>query len=123
MADQGNYECVSLRNFVARLHIGIRDWERAPDRKQRVRVDVDCYRPLSRRPACIEDCIDYSRIYRYLSTDWPARQHTDLLETLAHDLVEFALEDETIEKVRVRLAKLDVYLDDAVPVVEIVYKR
>ena len=119
----GNYECVSLSGLVLHLHIGIRDWERAPDRRQRVQVDVECYRKLQAPPAAIEDCMDYSRLHRYLSNDWPNRPHTDLLETLAHDLVDFVFDDETIESVRVRLAKLDVYLDTAVPAFEIMRNR
>lgn len=119
----GNYECVALTGLVLHLHIGIRDWERHPDRKQRVRVEVECYRPLGEPPQRVEDCIDYSRLYRYVTTAWPDRGHTDLLETLAHDLLAFAFQDASIAAVRVRLAKLDVYLDDAVPVVELLRHR
>lgn len=119
----GDYECVALTGLVLHLHIGIRDWERHLDRKQRVRVEVECYRPLGEPPQRIEDCIDYSRLYRYVTTAWPARGHTDLLETLAHDLLAFAFQDASITAVRVRLAKLDVYLDDAVPVVEMLRHR
>jgi dihydroneopterin aldolase len=119
----GNYECVSLNGVVLQLHIGIRDWERAPDRRQRVQVDVECYRKLRPPPTAIEHCMDYSRLHRYLTSDWPNRPHTDLLETLAHDLVAFVFEDATIESVRVRLAKLDVYLDTAVPAYEITRNR
>lgn len=119
----GDYECVSLNGLVLQLHIGIRDWERAPDRRQRVQVDVECYRKLRPRPESIEECMDYSRLHRYLTNDWPNRPHTDLLETLAHDLADFVFEDETIEAVRVRLAKLDVYLDTAVPSFQITRKR
>ena len=119
----GDYECVSLNGLVLQLHIGIRDWERAPDRRQRVQVDVECYRKLRARPAGIEECMDYSRLHRYLTNDWPDRPHTDLLETLAHDLAVFVFEDKTIETVRVRLAKLDVYLDTAVPSFEITVNR
>lgn len=119
----GDYECVALTGLVLHLHIGIRDWERHPDRKQRVQVHVECYRPLGEPPKRIEQCIDYSRLYRYVTAEWPARGHTDLLETLAHDLLAFAFQDETVTAVRVRLAKLDVYLDDAVPMVELVRRR
>ena len=119
----GDYECVSLNGLVLQLHIGIRDWERAPDRRQRVQVDVECYRPLSPRPESIADCMDYSRLYRYLTTDWPSRAHTDLLETLAHDLIVFVFEDTTIEMARVKLTKLDVYLDSAMPSFTITKKR
>tara|TARA_R110002096_G_scaffold70291_10_gene168570 strand:- start:903 stop:1292 length:390 start_codon:yes stop_codon:yes gene_type:complete len=119
----GDYECVALTGLILHLHIGIRDWERHPDRRQRVRVDVECYRPLGRPPVQIEDCLDYSRLYRYVTEKWPERGHTDLLETLAHDLLAFAFEDATVQAARVRLAKLDVYLDDAVPAVELVRRR
>ena len=119
----GDYECVSLNGLMLQLHIGIRDWERAPDRRQRVQGDVECYRPLSPAPESIAQCMDYSRLYRYLTTNWPSRPHTDLLETLAHDLVDFVFEDATIKTVRVRLAKLDVYLDTAVPSFEITRNR
>jgi dihydroneopterin aldolase len=119
----GDYDCVALSGLVLHLHIGIRNWERQPDRRQRVQVDVACYRRPAPPPAAIEDCLDYSRLYRYLTTDWPARVHTDLLETLGHDLVAFAFQDARIEAARVRLAKLDVYLDSAVPMFEIVRTR
>jgi 7,8-dihydroneopterin aldolase/epimerase/oxygenase len=115
----GDYECISLNGLVLQLHIGLRDWERAPDRRQRVQVDVECYRPLTDRPRSIDDCMDYSRLYQYLTKDWPSRPHTDLLETLAHDLVEFVLQDPRVKGVRVRLAKPDVYLDMATPAFEI----
>ena len=123
LALEGDWECVSLQDVVLQLHLGIRDWERHPDRRQRLRVDVDCYRQLQSRPNTIDDCMDYSRIYRYLTTDWPARKHTDLLESLAHDLVDFLFQDETIGAVQVRLAKLDVYLDTAVPAFQITKYR
>ena len=119
----GDYECVSVNGLVLHLHVGIRDWERHPDRQQRVQVDVHCYRPLGEAPASIKDCIDYSRLYRYVAQEWPQRGHTDLIETLAHDLLAFVFEDATITAARVRLAKLDVYLDDAVPSVELVRRR
>lgn len=119
----GDYECVALTGLVLHLHIGIRDWERHPDRRQRVRVEVECYRPLGEPPQRVEDCIDYSRLYRYVTTAWPDGGHTDLLETLAHDLLAFAFQDASIAAVRVRVAKLDVYLDDAVPVVEMLRHR
>ncbi len=119
----GDYECVSLNGLVLQLHIGIRDWERAPDRRQRVQVDVECYRPLAPSPQSIIECMDYSRLYRYLTTDWPNCGHTDLLETLAHDLVAFVFEDVTITTVRVRLTKLDVYLDSANPSIMIAKNR
>jgi 7,8-dihydroneopterin aldolase/epimerase/oxygenase len=105
----GDFECVALTGLVLELHLGIRDWERAPGRRQRVQVDVECYRSLGPPPATIDDCIDYSRLYRYLTTEWPARPHTDLLETLAHDLVNFVMADPKVEAVSVCLSKLDVY--------------
>jgi dihydroneopterin aldolase len=113
------YERVSLTGLVLQLHVGIRDWERAPDRRQRVQVDVECYRSPQPRPETITECMDYSRLYRYLNTEWPARQHTDLIETLAHELADFVFQDQQVEATRVRLSKLDVYLDDAVPSFEI----
>jgi dihydroneopterin aldolase len=119
----GDYECVALTGLILPLHIGIRDWERHPDRKQRVQIDVQCYRPLGEPPTRIEDCLDYSRLYKYVTQEWPAHGHTDLLETLAHDLLAFAFQDQTVAAARVRLAKLDVYLDDAVPAVELVKRR
>ena len=120
---QGDHECVSLSNVVLHLHVGIRDWERSPDRPQKVRIDADCLRPLQSPPAGIAECIDYSRLYRYLTTEWPARGHVDLIETLAHDFINFAYKDETITAVRVRITKLDVYLDTAEPSFQIIKYR
>ena len=121
----GDYECVALTGLILPLHIGIRDWERAsgPQAAGAGRCPSAIGPWAPRAGTRIADCLDYSRLYRYLTTDWQGRGHTDLLETLAHDLVAFVFEDATIKTVRVRLAKLDVYLDDAVPSFEIIRNR
>lgn len=118
------YQRVGLREVVVEMHIGIADWERQPDCKQRVVVNVDMYRVLPDTPArSIDDCINYDPIHEHITREWPNRPHTDLLETLAEELVALCLDDSKVAAVRVELQKPDVYQDTAAARVEVFQRR
>ena len=119
--DIDNHQCVSLHDLTVEMAVGVADWERHPDKTQRVIVDIDLYAPLSGFTGTqLADCLDYDRLYRHVTTHWPGRPHTDLLETLAEELVGVCLEDRRVTACRVRLRKPDVYNGRAVPAVTFV---
>jgi dihydroneopterin aldolase len=100
------------------MKIGVADWERAPDCRQTVLVDIDMWAASGTfKDASLDDCMDYARIYEYLTREWPSRPHTDLLETLAEELVGFCFADEKVRACRVTLRKPDVFKGRAVPAV------
>ena len=118
------YQRAGLREVVVEMHIGIADWERRPECKQRVVVNVDMYRVLPETPArSIDDCINYDPIHEHIVREWPNRPHTDLLETLADELLALCLADPKVAAVRVELEKPDVYKDTAAARVEVFKRR
>ncbi len=115
---------VSIRDLEVELSVGVRDWERSPDKTQLVLIDVDLERPCPPEPPeDIAGTIDYGAIVRFVREDLAGRGHTDLLETLAYALSSFCLESFPIERCRVRLSKPHVYNGLATPSVEIVRHR
>ncbi len=114
-----SHQRVGLKDLVVEMHIGIADWERHPDKKQRVIVSVDLYTHQSGHTGTdISDCIDYNRIHDFVTGEWPGRPHTDLLETLAEELVGVCFQDVRVEACRVCLQKPDVYNDTGAALVE-----
>lgn len=117
-----DYQSLSLRNVRVDIRIGAFSAER--NTSQPVEVDVI----LLRRHAGyhgegLDGCLDYSRIYDYLTKDWPGRDHQDLLEQWAEDLVQFCLEDPKVEACRIKIRKPDIYPGSAFPEIEVLRHR
>ena len=118
-----DYLCSRLKRVEIELHVGLHPWELHPERPTRLWVDVELYSfNPPRRPAGLYDVIDYDRVRHQLKS-WEARPHTPLLETLAEELVEFALADERVDAVRVRLTKPDIFNEAAGAGVELFRRR
>lgn len=117
------YQRVALEGIAVEARVGVADWERHPDRRQRLLVDVDMRRSSWSEAADIGDCMDYSRVFSYVAGNWPDRPHTDLLETLVDDLLDFCLGDPKVEWCRVTVRKPDVYNGRAVPLAEAARSR
>lgn len=108
------HQCVALRDVRIAVRLGVYATEHVAP--QPISVDVELYRRNERaQVASLADCLDYDRIYRHLTEDWPRRPHTELLEQLADALASFCLLDARIEACRVIIRKLDIYPDSAVP--------
>lgn len=115
---------VSVRDLQVELAVGVRDWERVPGKTQLVLIDIDLERACpAEPPGGIEETTDYGAVVRYVREDLAGRGHTDLLETLAHDIADFCLGSFPVERCRVRLSKPHVYNGLATPSVEIVRHR
>ncbi len=117
-----NYQRVGLRGLCVDMSVGVHEEERR--KKQRVIVDVDLFGEKDRHTGtAVSDCIDYDAVRRYILSDWPHRPHTNLLETLAEELVSRCFEDRRVAACRVVLKKPDVYPDSTVPEVEFFRRR
>jgi dihydroneopterin aldolase len=118
---RASYQCLALRDVRVAVRIGAYAREHAAP--QPISVDAELYRqhgPFTGRS--LTDCLDYDRIFRYLTEEWPERPHTDLLEQLAEDLVGFCLADARVEACRVTIRKLEIYAGRAVPEI-VVFRR
>ncbi len=117
-----NAQTLSLNDVRVQIRLGAFDHERqAP---QAVEVHVALSRRYDGyRGEGLDECLNYDPVYRYLTEDWPARDHVDLIEAWAEDLVNFCLRDPKVEACRVRLRKLEILPGAAAPEIELVRYR
>jgi dihydroneopterin aldolase len=109
-----SHQCLALRDVRVAVRIGAYAAEHVAP--QLISVDAELYRDHGRFTGrSLADCLDYDRIFRYLTEEWPKRPHTELLEQLAEDLVGFCLADSRVEACRVTIRKLEIYAGRAVP--------
>lgn len=90
------------RGIAVEMYVGICDFEyRAP---QTVIVHVEAEAALPYRPSDIGECLDYTRVCAYVHA-WKNRPHTELVETLLFDVVEFCFADVRVNRVDVEILK------------------
>ena len=96
---------IHIRDIEARCIVGIRDWERK--KPQEVRISMTLHVDLSKacRSDRIEDTVDYKAvkdrvIERVESTSY------DLVERMAQEAADLALEDPRVARVDVMVDKL-----------------
>lgn len=117
-----NYQKLSLRDVRVQIRVGAFAHEKMEP--QTVEVDVELYRHYDAYDGeGLDDCLNYDPIYRYLTEDWPGRDHTDLLEAWAEDLIRHCLEDGKVDACLVRIRKPDVYPGATVPEIEMLRHR
>ena len=97
---------VMLRNVQTEAHVGLHPWERHPERPSRLIVNVELLAPGPDQANA--PFIDYDRI-RDAIRAWPNRPHTDLLETLAGELVALCFEAPAVQACRVSVVKPDIF--------------
>jgi len=96
---------VLLRNVQTEAHVGLHPWERHPERATRLIVNVELFAPGAPAQGVF---IDYDPI-RDAIKSWPARPHTDLLETLAEELVALSFATPQVQACRVSIVKPDIF--------------
>jgi 7,8-dihydroneopterin aldolase/epimerase/oxygenase len=89
---------------------GLHPWERYPENPNRLKISVDLFIGLPNGRLSQSSFINYDGIREFLRT-FPSRPHTDLLETLAEDIVEKCFENPRIEACRVSVLKPDIYAE------------
>lgn len=118
MIDPGrDYERVALEKMVVELEVGVFPHEHGV--RQPVEVEVEMLRQHGGyKGGGLDACLNYDRVFTYVTETWPSRPHVELLEELADDLLNFCLADPRIDTCKVRLRKPAVYGGRAQPVLE-----
>lgn len=115
-------QIIRLKGLVLDLAIGVFDDEQG--HTQPVEVEVEAWRQAGAfTSGRYQDCLDYHRLYTYLTEIWPHQPHQALLESWAEDLIAFVFMDPQVQGCRVRLAKLEIYRGRAIPEVEMIRHR
>ena len=99
---------VMLRGLETQAHVGLHAWERHPERPTRLVVNVDLLAPGGGPLDTTSPSMDYDTIREALRA-WPDRPHTNLLETLAEELVGLCLAIPAVHACRVRVEKPDIF--------------
>lgn len=108
----------AIDGLVVEMSVGIRDWERAEGKTQRVALDVAVYRETFGAERTVDDCYDYSALHRFLS-GFAARGHYDLIETVLAEILDFCFADESVAAVAAKVGKPDVYNGRGTPSVAV----
>jgi 7,8-dihydroneopterin aldolase/epimerase/oxygenase len=104
--DRQDYLRVRLHNVCTEARCGVHPWERHPERPNRLRIDVDMYASLDANGR--GEIVDYDHVRDFIKT-FPNRPHTDLLETLADEIVEQCFRAPRVQACRVSILKLDIF--------------
>ncbi len=111
--DGRSYTRVILRDVHTVAHVGLHAWERHEERPARLIVNVEMFAHTQGG----DGFIDYDPVRAAILT-WPSRPHTDLLETLAEELVYLCFANPRVEACRVSVVKPDIFNEAAAAGVE-----
>ena len=111
-----------LARIQAYGHLGVTQKER--DLGQRIEADVElAYAPLkTRRPDVLDEAIDYEEVHRLVRSQIQMSR-CRLIETLAEELALALIQEFDSPRVRVRVRKLHVPVDDFTTIPEISVER
>ncbi len=115
---EGDYVRAILREVETEAHVGLHPWERHRERPARLLVSVEMLARRAGRADRGEGILDYDPIREALR-GWRDRPHTDLLETLAEDLLDICFANPRVEVATVTVLKPDIFNEAAAAGVEI----
>ena len=114
---EADYVRTILRDVEVDAHVGLHPWERHRERPTRLLVSVEMTARRTGR-ADHSGLLDYDPI-REAIRGWRDRPHTDLMETLAEDLLDLCFQNPRVEAATVSILKPDIFNDAASAGVEI----
>lgn len=110
-----DYVRILLDNIRTEARVGLHPWEKFAERPNPLRVRIELF-AHSPRPETEAVFMDYDPLRAALKA-WPTRPHTDLLETLAEELVALCFTLPRVEACRVSVQKTAIFNEiDAVGV-------
>jgi dihydroneopterin aldolase len=113
-----DYIRTMLRDVEAEAHVGLYPWERHPERPSRLIVSVGMTARRTGRADRGQGILDYDPI-RQAIRSWRNLPHTDLLETLAEDLLDLCFRNPRVEVATVSILKPDIFNEAAGAGIEI----
>lgn len=102
-----DYVRILLDNIRTEARVGLHPWERFAEHPNPLRVTIELF-AHSPQPETEAVFMDYDPL-RAALRDWPNRPHTDLLETLAEELVGLCFSLPRVEACRVSVQKTAIF--------------
>lgn len=98
---------VYLKDLETTIGVGIHAHELI---KQRVIVNVTVEGEYPAKPADINDCFNYEYIYKLVVSEWPNKEHKQLLEHCVVELLENIFRyDSRVDYAKVQACKPDIF--------------
>jgi dihydroneopterin aldolase len=113
---------VKLSNVVVECSCGMHPWEKHPERPNKLSISITLFAALNCRRLDQFGYINYDQIRDFLKT-FPARPHTDLIETLLDEIVEKCFIDARVDACRVSIMKPDIFNEAEAAGVEVYRTR
>ena len=110
---------VFLKDVVVDLSVGLHPWERHPERPTRLVINVEMFADW---PLPDGGFINYDHV-RNRILGWAGREHVELLETLAEEVISACFELPAVQACKVQVAKPQVFNEAAGAGVEIFRQR
>jgi len=110
----------TIQNIATEARVGLHAWERHPEKPQRLVINVDLYSddPHPHTGTEVSSVVDYDYLRDALRA-WPARPHTELIETLVEEVIALCFRDARVRACRVSVMKPDIYNEASAAGVEI----
>jgi 7,8-dihydroneopterin aldolase/epimerase/oxygenase len=99
---------VVIADAIVERRCGMHAWERHAERPNRLKITVEMFAHVAPGPLGEAAFIDYDRIRDFLKT-FPSLPHTDLIETIADEIVAKCFEDARVDACRVAVLKPDIF--------------
>jgi dihydroneopterin aldolase len=99
---------IVIADAIVERRCGVHPWERHAERPNRLKITVEMFAPVEPGPLGAGAFIDYDRVRDFLKT-FPSLPHTDLIETIAEEIVAKCFEDVRVDACRVAVLKPDIF--------------
>lgn len=109
---------IVVRDLVLKFSIGIHPHERLAPQRVRINVEMGVLEQAGPTDDDIANVVSYEDVIDGIRR-LAGEGHINLVETLAEKIAALCLEDERVERTRIRVEKLDVYAEAASVGIEI----
>ncbi len=97
-----------IAGAVVERRCGVHPWEKHAERPNRLKITVEMFAPLPSGRMGGQAFIDYDQVREFLKT-FPTLPHTDLLETVADEIVAKCFDNDRVVACRVSVLKPDIF--------------
>ena len=118
-----NYEKkVLIKELILNLKLGYYDFEKEKPQKVKFSLEIDYKDKKPSNDKDLKSIVNYSKVVRLIKK-LVKNKHYNFLETLAEDVFDELFKDKRIEKINLKIEKLEIMKDCSSVVIQISKKR
>ena len=118
-----NYEKkVLIKELILNLKLGYYDFEKEKPQKVKFSLEIDYKDKKPSNDKDLKSIVNYSKVVRLIKK-LVKNKHYNFLETLAEDVFDELFKDKRIEKINLKIEKLEIMKDCSSVGIQIIKKR